>query len=328
LFLSQGFQDQNGYGFVHFPLTEVGIESACIAIQLINNQTIGGVTYACNISHDLAELFESSARFKLPTSLRTNSLPLSSSSASISLPGSYSSSLATTSSSSWDNTSPPSAANRMGGLPSLHGIPMIPPPINTLPSPMHQPFRSPSNNGGGNGGAGGGNNNGFMNGFASGSFDMPPYPPMSMFSLSYPPTPQNAFNPVNMSGMNGMSAGVGNGRLPPPPLMIPTHLPPPPFSYQPLPSPQGYPLTSPFATPLHYTTKAGGMFSFLAPSSDEYHLPPSKLNIDQITEDPAGEEEAAKSDQNSLSNSNGGMTNDPTMTSLSNEVRSLRMAQV
>lgn len=47
---------QSGYGFVHFPLTEEGINAASHAVEKIHNQTIQWVRYQCRFSHGLKKL--------------------------------------------------------------------------------------------------------------------------------------------------------------------------------------------------------------------------------------------------------------------------------
>lgn len=46
---------QIGYGFIHYPLTLAGIDSARTAIQCTNNITIDSVTYQCSFSNGLKD---------------------------------------------------------------------------------------------------------------------------------------------------------------------------------------------------------------------------------------------------------------------------------
>lgn len=49
---------QSGYGFVHFPNTPVGIESAVRAVQAFQRQTVDRVSYDCNLSHRLQAVLD------------------------------------------------------------------------------------------------------------------------------------------------------------------------------------------------------------------------------------------------------------------------------
>jgi hypothetical protein len=46
---------QNGYGFVHFPLTLEGVQGAIAAVNALHQVTIDRITYDCSISHALTE---------------------------------------------------------------------------------------------------------------------------------------------------------------------------------------------------------------------------------------------------------------------------------
>ncbi len=47
---------QNGYGFVHYPLTQEGIQAAFNAVSSLHQVTIDRVTYDCSVSHALEEM--------------------------------------------------------------------------------------------------------------------------------------------------------------------------------------------------------------------------------------------------------------------------------
>jgi hypothetical protein len=54
---------QNGYGFVHFPLTEQGIKSAITAVNSLHQVTIDRVTYDCSVSHALEPFLKQANEF-------------------------------------------------------------------------------------------------------------------------------------------------------------------------------------------------------------------------------------------------------------------------
>lgn len=47
---------QNGYGFVHFPLTDEGVKSALQAVSALHQVTINHITYDCSISNQLRQV--------------------------------------------------------------------------------------------------------------------------------------------------------------------------------------------------------------------------------------------------------------------------------
>jgi hypothetical protein len=47
---------QNGYGFVHYPLTQEGINAALNAVQSLHQVTINQITYDCSISNQLNQI--------------------------------------------------------------------------------------------------------------------------------------------------------------------------------------------------------------------------------------------------------------------------------
>lgn len=52
----QNLKIQNGYGFIHYPLTPEGVRSAITAVHSLHQVTIDRVTYDCSVSHALEEL--------------------------------------------------------------------------------------------------------------------------------------------------------------------------------------------------------------------------------------------------------------------------------
>lgn len=61
---------QNGYGFVHYPLTNEGINSALRAVNSLHQVTINQITYDCSISNQLKQVLSSN------NSNRTRSRPI------------------------------------------------------------------------------------------------------------------------------------------------------------------------------------------------------------------------------------------------------------
>jgi hypothetical protein len=53
---------QNGYGFVHFPLTAEGIESALRAVETLHQVTINNISYDCSVSNQLKQVLISTGR--------------------------------------------------------------------------------------------------------------------------------------------------------------------------------------------------------------------------------------------------------------------------
>lgn len=50
---------QNGYGFVHYPMTVEGIQAAILSTRNIHQVTVDRVTYDCSLSHSLEQIVES-----------------------------------------------------------------------------------------------------------------------------------------------------------------------------------------------------------------------------------------------------------------------------
>lgn len=53
---------QNGYGFVHFPLTSEGIDSALQAVESLHQVTINHVSYDCSVSNQLRQVLLNTGR--------------------------------------------------------------------------------------------------------------------------------------------------------------------------------------------------------------------------------------------------------------------------
>jgi len=53
---------QNGYGFVHYPLTPEGINSALMAVQNLHQVTINQITFDCSVSNQLNQILMSMER--------------------------------------------------------------------------------------------------------------------------------------------------------------------------------------------------------------------------------------------------------------------------
>lgn len=53
---------QNGYGFVHFPLTSEGIDSALQAVESLHQVTINNVSYDCSVSNQLRQVLFNTGR--------------------------------------------------------------------------------------------------------------------------------------------------------------------------------------------------------------------------------------------------------------------------
>lgn len=53
---------QNGYGFVHYPLTAEGIESALRAVETLHQVTINNISYDCSVSNQLKQVLMSTGR--------------------------------------------------------------------------------------------------------------------------------------------------------------------------------------------------------------------------------------------------------------------------
>lgn len=47
---------QRGYGFIHFSLDQVGVNSAMDAVGEVNNRIVNGVFYKCELTHGLLAL--------------------------------------------------------------------------------------------------------------------------------------------------------------------------------------------------------------------------------------------------------------------------------
>eukprot|EP01040_Poterioochromonas_malhamensis_P001622 gene1622-1716_t len=50
---------QTGYGFIHYPLSEQGINAAVAAVRNLHEMVVGSIKYSCNISHGLDTLIKS-----------------------------------------------------------------------------------------------------------------------------------------------------------------------------------------------------------------------------------------------------------------------------
>jgi hypothetical protein len=56
---------QNGYGFVHYPLTDDGIDAALRAVEALHQVTVNNVSYDCSVSNQLRQvLFNTGKLFK------------------------------------------------------------------------------------------------------------------------------------------------------------------------------------------------------------------------------------------------------------------------
>jgi len=53
---------QNGYGFVHYPLTNEGIDSALKAVEALHQVTINNVSYDCSVSNQLRQVLFNTGR--------------------------------------------------------------------------------------------------------------------------------------------------------------------------------------------------------------------------------------------------------------------------
>lgn len=63
---------QNGYGFVHYPLTNEGIEAALRAVETLHQVTINNISYDCSVSNQLRQVLQNTGRH-LNRQLRTSS---------------------------------------------------------------------------------------------------------------------------------------------------------------------------------------------------------------------------------------------------------------
>lgn len=61
---SQEMCIQNGYGFVHFALSNDGIESALRAVETLHQVTINNISYDCSISNQLKQLLVATGRVR------------------------------------------------------------------------------------------------------------------------------------------------------------------------------------------------------------------------------------------------------------------------
>lgn len=65
---------QNGYGFVHYPLTSEGIEAALQAVESLHQVTINNVSYDCSVSNQLRQVLFNTGRL-LKKNQNSNSHP-------------------------------------------------------------------------------------------------------------------------------------------------------------------------------------------------------------------------------------------------------------
>jgi hypothetical protein len=70
--LIQDYGLQSGYGFIHFPLTTEGVNSALEAVTKMNRNSLDNVSYECTVSHGLRN-FLISKNIPLPSNMSTHS---------------------------------------------------------------------------------------------------------------------------------------------------------------------------------------------------------------------------------------------------------------
>lgn len=63
---------QNGYGFVHYPLTAEGIESALRAVETLHQVTINNISYDCSVSNQLKQVLFSTGHLPASNNVSNN----------------------------------------------------------------------------------------------------------------------------------------------------------------------------------------------------------------------------------------------------------------
>lgn len=129
---------QNGYGFVHFPLSAEGIKSAFQAVEALHQVTINQISYDCSVSNQLRQVLSQMDR---DPALRQQLLASRPSHAHTQpLPQSFSHSQATSAASSWTSSSSPASTSVSASVssslsPSVFDPLSYSPPQNPLSGP-------------------------------------------------------------------------------------------------------------------------------------------------------------------------------------------------